>query len=201
MGDAHKRPRGRPKSVDREHAAAAAMDNYWRLGLAELSLNEVCRRAGISKPALYREFGGEDGLQAAALDAYRAQVIEPMLAGLGAPHPFPTVLDGAIVALTSGRDAPPGCLLTKMRLSLDRLGPDTTAKVRALEALQRDAYEAWFSRAVDEGEANPDLAPAFAARYIDTQFTTILVQMDLGMSGEDIRAQTRLAVQPLLASP
>ena len=121
-----------------------------------------------------------------------------MLAGLQAPHPFSTVLDAAIVGLSSDRGTPAGCLLTKMRLRVEHLGPETAAQVRTLEGLQRDAYQDWYARAVAKREANADLDPAFAARYIDTQFSTILVQMAIGTRAEEIREQARLAVQPLL---
>ena len=53
---------GRPKTLDKSHALATALEGYWREGVYGMSVNEVCRRAGISKPGLYREFGGEDGL-------------------------------------------------------------------------------------------------------------------------------------------
>ncbi len=199
MSKPGKRPRGRPRSVDRERAIAIAMDNYWREGLSGLSLNEVCRRAEISKPALYREFGGEDGLHVAALDAYRERVVLPMLSALETDASFGEVLDAAIVALTSDRGTPAGCLFTRMRLSISRLGPQAAKRVRSLEDEHRAAYEAWFRRGLECGEVNAKLSTKFAARYIDTQFATILVLMGIGTSPKLIRAQVRVAVQPLLA--
>ena len=175
------------------------MENYWELGLSDLSLNELCRRAGISKPALYREFGGEDGLRAAVLDEYRERVVLPMLSALEADAPFKRVLDGAIVALTSDRGTPAGCLFTKMRLAVARLGPLAAQHVSDLEAEHRTAYEAWFRRGLASGEANAELSPEFAAHYIDTQFATVLVQMGIGVAAERVRAQARLAALPLLS--
>lgn len=176
-----------------------ALENYWQSGLSSLSLNEVCRRAGISKPALYREFGGEDGLMAAVLQAYRARFVEPLLAPLAADRPFAPMLDGAITTLTSDRGTPPGCLFTKMRLAPTRLGPLATETVGELETVHRDAYEAWYRRALERGEANPDLHPEFAARYIDTQFATLLVQMENGVDPELVREQAHLALRVLVA--
>jgi AcrR family transcriptional regulator len=57
MDEAHPtRPRGRPKSLDRQKAIEAAMLVYLRDDSGSLSLHEVIRRVGISKPALCREF-------------------------------------------------------------------------------------------------------------------------------------------------
>ena len=44
------------------------MDSYWRDGVENVSLNELCRRAEVSKPGVYREFGGEEGLLDAVLE-------------------------------------------------------------------------------------------------------------------------------------
>ena len=193
-------PRGRPRSIDRERTIQLMMDTYWQLGVGALSLNEVCRRAQISKPALYREFGGEDGLMAATLESYREQFVLPLLTALTADQPFGTTLDGAINTLTSDRGTPAGCLFTKMRLARSRLGPLTEKCVQALEEEQRSAYENWYKRALERGEANPDLSPEFAARYLDTQFATILVQMSVGVSPEFVREQARLALGTLLSA-
>ena len=199
MGEAEKRRRGRPRSVDRERTTQRAMDDYWREGFSALSLNEICRRAEISKPALYREFGGEDGLHAAVLDSYRERFLEPLLAPLAEERPFGTMLDRAILTLTSDRGTPAGCLFTKMRLAGSRLGPLATERVRLIEKEQRSAYEAWYRRGLERGEVNPDLAPELAARYLDTQFATILVQMAYGVSPELVRALARLALRALLS--
>ena len=51
--------RGRPKKIDQQHVVEVAMTLYWAEGL-RVSLNEICRQAGIAKTSFYREFGSED---------------------------------------------------------------------------------------------------------------------------------------------
>ena len=46
------------------------METYWKEGIENVSLNEMCRKIGESKPSVYREYGGEEGLQLAALELY-----------------------------------------------------------------------------------------------------------------------------------
>lgn len=192
-----KRPRGRPKTVDRARTTQLAMVNYWREGLHALSLNQVCLRAEISKPALYREFENEDGLMSAVLAHYREVVVLPLLMFIGSERPFADVLDELIVGMTSQRETPVGCLFTQMRLSLPRLGPMTTAAVGALEQERRDAFEVWYRRALQSAEITPGLAPELAAGYLDTQFTSVLIQMKAGTPPDDVRAQARLAFRAL----
>ncbi len=60
-------PIGRPKTFDRDRVIGIAMECYWREGVDGVLLNELCRRAAVSKPGVYREFGGEDGLMDAVV--------------------------------------------------------------------------------------------------------------------------------------
>lgn len=70
IGSTGTRRRGRPKTFDRDPMIDVAMECYWREGTDGVSLNELYRRADVSKPGVYREFGGEDGLMAAVLEHY-----------------------------------------------------------------------------------------------------------------------------------
>lgn len=173
------------------------MQSYWERGLFQLSLNEVCRLAGISKPALYRAFGGEDSLMAATLAAYRERRVLPMLAYLEEERPIADALERAIVGLTTDDGTPAGCLFTKMRISGPRLGEETKRAVAALQDEHRRAFEAFFRRGLERGDANPEFSPEFAARYLDTQFASILVQIALGVAPGFVRDQARLALRAL----
>ena len=74
--------------MDREQTLAVAMQAYWREDVDSISLNEICRRAEVSKPGLYREFGHEDGLMKAVLVAYQKQVLAPVYQMIAADAPF-----------------------------------------------------------------------------------------------------------------
>ena len=62
-----------------EDLLQVAVAAYWHEG-PEVSVNAICQRAGVSKPSLYREFGGEDGLTLAALESYASMVQSQLLA-------------------------------------------------------------------------------------------------------------------------
>lgn len=174
------------------------MNNYWAEGLHAVSLNELCRRAGLSKPALYREFGNEDGLMDAALGLYRELIVVPLLAALAAGPPLAQLLERVTVGMTSPQGVPAGCLFTNIRLDHRRLGPNTLARVRAIETERIAAFEDAYRRALGSGQANPSLSPSFAARYLDTQLSTILIQMGAGAPAAEVREQARLALRVLL---
>lgn len=189
---------GRPKTLDRQHTIKLAMESYWRDGLNALSVNEICRRTKISKPGLYREFGGEDGLMEAVLDHYRELVVGPLLSMISADRPFAEVLNELVFWMTQDHGTPAGCLFVKMRSSPSRLGPATSARVEAVRDEMRVAYKAWYQRALDRNEVNAKIPPDFAAYYLDTQLTTVLVQVAAGEPPGIVRAQAQLAFAGLL---
>lgn len=174
------------------------MESYWRDGVHALGLNEICRRTGIAKPVLYREFGGEDGLMVEALDKYWEEVGPALVNLMSAERPFLEVLEELVRWFTEDRGKPVGCLMVKMRTSPSRLGPVTAKRVESLHDNLRSAYEAWYERGKSRGEVNPAIASTLAASFLDTQLTTVLLQMTLGESPDVIRAQAALAFQSLM---
>ena len=173
------------------------MASYWCDGVRNVSMNEICRRADVSKPGVYREFGSEDGLMEAAIEHYRATVIGPLLELLASDLPFAEVLERLLLFMTEPSGQPAGCLLADLRSAPGRLGPGTAARVDAVTEELRQAYEHWFHRAQALGEVDAVISPDLATHFIDTQLTTVLVQMALGAEPRLIRAQAELAFSAL----
>ena len=71
--------RGRPKLLDREQVLQTALIEYWAKGPTNVSIGEICKQTGASKPGVYREFGSDDGLKSNVLEAYRSFVIQPLI--------------------------------------------------------------------------------------------------------------------------
>ncbi|KAA3608624.1 MAG: TetR/AcrR family transcriptional regulator [Planctomycetota bacterium] len=193
-----KRKRGRPRTFERERTIALAMENYWQDGLHALSVNEVCRRAGLSKPSLYRQFGGEDGLLDAVLEHYCETVLGPAASHLSPERSFRDNVEGLISFMTAPRESPLGCLHVKMRSACKRLGPRSEARVDAVVQELRATYAAMVRGAQARGEVRADVSPRLAAEYIDAQVTAALHQVAAGEDLEDVRDRARLAFSALL---
>lgn len=196
--EGQRRRPGRPRSFDRDATVDAAIACYWREGPHGISLNEVCRRVNVSKPGIYREFGGEDGLLAAVIDRYRDQVVLPLLDLLASDLPFDEVLQALLAALATKRDGPMGCLIAEARLGRHLLGPLASARLDAVSEEMLSAYEARFKRAVADGQANGELEPGFAASYLDAQLVTLLMRLHRGDDPELVARHAWLALQVLL---
>jgi len=189
---------GRPRTFDRERVIETAVESYWRDGVDGVSLNEICRRAGVSKPGVYREFGGEDGLMDAALEYYAATVLAPNFEKVTHDRPLRDVLAHMVDVMTDAdRGGPAGCLLAKMQQSPERLGPAVRTRVDALRVGARGAYAGWVDEAKQRGEVSTSVSTTVAAALIDIQCTTLLVLMAHGEDPEMLRAQATLALTGL----
>ncbi|MEO0492920.1 MAG: TetR/AcrR family transcriptional regulator [Actinomycetota bacterium] len=189
------RPRGRPKTFDRAHTLDVATQSWWRDGIDGISLNEICRRAGVSKPGVYREFGNEDQLMDAALTHYVDTVLASALASLSAGRPFQETLDGLVAYATHADtpEMPAGCLFAGMRNQQWRLGPVTSAHVDRLRVDAVAAYAAWLQRCVDAGEIELRASAEVTAAFVEAQLTMMLTRTAAGDDPEALRDHARLA--------
>jgi len=195
-----KASRGRPKTLDREQAITVAMQAYWGEDVDSISLNEICRRAEISKPGLYREFGSEDGLMKTVLVAYQKQVLARVYQMIAADAPFRQTLDRLVSLVTRSSDArffsddqsdeqevPNGCLFVKMRESYRHLGEETRAEIDRAKDEALAVYEDWVERAREKGEFTGDLSSRFAAIYIDAQLSNALSLLARGEPQDEVK--------------
>ena len=198
-GDSIKRTRGRPKTFDRARTLDVAIDSYWRDGIDAVSLNEICRRAGVSKPGLYREFGGEDQLMDEALTHYADTVLAPVLASLSQDRPFQETLDSLVDFATREEtpDVPSGCLFAKMRSFRWRLGPVTGEHVDTLRDDAVAAYAAWLQRCANKGDIELPAPIEMTATYVDAQLTMMLTRVSAGEDPDTVRAHAHLAFSML----
>jgi AcrR family transcriptional regulator len=191
-----KASRGRPKTLDPEQTVAVAMQAYWSEDVDSISLNEVCRRAEVSKPSLYREFGNEDGLMKAVLVAYQKQVLAPVYQMIAADAPFRETLDSLVSIVTRSSDAPfvsedqempNGCLFVKMRESYRHLGEETRAEIDHAKEEALTVYEDWVDRAKIKGEFTGEMSSQFAAIYIDAQLSNALSLLARGEPNDGVK--------------
>ncbi|MEM1128116.1 MAG: TetR/AcrR family transcriptional regulator [Bacteroidota bacterium] len=190
-----KAKRGRPKTLDRKQAISVAMRAYWSEDVESVSLNEICRRAELSKPGLYREFGNEDGLTKAVLVTYRKQFLAPVYQMIAAGAPFRETLDslvsivtrnGSAPMLNDDQEVPNGCLLVKMREAYRHLGEETRKEADHAKEKALTVYEDWVERAKAAGEFG-EMSSRFAAIYIDAQLNNALSLLARGEPSDEVK--------------
>ena len=195
-----KAPRGLPKTFDRDAVTAIAMQAYWQEGQSEVSLNEVCRRAKVSKPTLYKEFGSEDGLKHAVLSEYHKMTLDPLYEMLQQDQPFDQALDALtdyILRDHQEHGMPNGCLFVDMCQCRDQLGELAGGQVDAFKELSLSTYEAWSDEARAKGQFTTEIASRTAATYIDAQIASAMNLQRQGATADDVSAVFRLALSVL----
>lgn len=201
QSEAPKRTPGRPKTLDRSRVLEVAMKAYWTDGPDSVSINEVCKRAGVSKPGVYREFGNEDGLKQAVLKAYQQEMLKPIYEMIAIDKPFKASLEeliSTITTLNEDIDAPKGCLLVKMRESYTVMGDITQEQINHAKQQALTAYKDWVERAKANNEFKADMTSDFAASYIDAQLNTALTLLSQGEPNNAVKRIVTTALSVLV---
>ena len=188
--------RGRPKLLDREQVLQTALIEYWAKGPTNVSIGEICKQTGASKPGVYREFGSDDGLKSNVLEAYRSFVIQPLIDIVVKDQPAAETIDAIIGFMTQDRTAlgiPDGCLFVMMRAQSEHLGPSTCDKLNKVRHDLLAAYSAWIERAKLHGEFI-DIPTDIAALLLDMQHGGAIRMQREGVPRETIESVLRFAL-------
>ena len=164
--------RGRPKTLEREHVLQTALMQYWGVSPTDVSIGEICKLTGASKPGIYREFGSDDGLKCAALESYRSLALLPLFDILKRDQSFAAAKAALVAFTTQDREAlgvPSGCLFVAMRTQRGNLGSTTGERVDLLREEVLDAYMVWIETAKSRGECSAQIPTDAAALYFDAQ--------------------------------
>ena len=191
--------RGRPRKKSAAEICDTAMNAYWLLDPADVSINAICQMAGVSKPSLYREFGNEDGLMCAALDTYAERVLSDVFAIISSSEGMAQTLQ----SLTDFASADPrmetGCLFHKMNVGKHRLGPKTRARIEEIDVAAQEAYRAFLQACRDSGEWPGTLSIDDGARYLSAQLSLAFTQRAAGANKDHVRQSLSLALSVFVA--
>ena len=206
MISTNKAARGRPQTLDREKLLGIAVSSYWTDGTESVSVNDICRRAGISKPGLYREFQNEDGLKSAALEAYREKHLVPMYTILGKNQSFLEALEEIVEFFNrkhryqSRQEYPEGCLHADMNHSRTVFGPSTLETIDSLNVKIEMELKSWFDHRKAAGEIRETMETASAVTYLFAQFSGALNLRKKGVGSEEVEKFLRLGFSVFLKS-
>jgi AcrR family transcriptional regulator len=186
--------RGRPRTTDPDRILDVAMEAYWSQDPADVSVNTICRLAGVSKPSLYRDFGSEDGLTRATLEHYAKRVLVDVFAILEAGDGLHSTLDALIDFASDDPRMETGCLFYKMRSGKHRLGPQTRALVDDIDAAARAAYAGFLRACRASGEWAGGPTDEAGGRYLSEQVGLAITQRASGEDSAQVRDALSLAL-------
>lgn len=194
MNETPKQKRGRPRTLDADRTLDVAMRAYWKDDPADVSINAICTLAGVSKPGLYREFGGEDGLMRAVLDRYADEVLSDIFEILSKGAPLAETLAALAHFASDDPRMETGCVFYKMRAGKHRLGPKTLERVEAIDAAAVGAFTAYLESRRAAEDWNGARPAAAVARYLVEQIGLALTQRAAGEDPAQVRDTLALAL-------
>jgi AcrR family transcriptional regulator len=143
-----KRPRGRPRSFDRDVALARAMQVFWEKGYESASMQDLLSAMKLSSPSLYAAFGDKESLFIEAVQRYVASVRQECECSgeYTARESIEWILT-ELSGIFTDRSHPPGCLAIIAFMT----AASTSPKVQRLLADQRAETRARFRSLIERG--------------------------------------------------
>ncbi|WP_036286318.1 TetR/AcrR family transcriptional regulator [Methylosinus sp. PW1] len=192
-----KRPRGRPRALDRDDALETALRLFWRHGYEGTSIADLTAAMGVTPPSLYTVFGSKEQLYREALDRYgatygsfaqRALAEEP-----SARRAVERILRGAIEVYAEG-PAPAGCMLASGAVACAPEHASVAADVARRRLATIAAIKARFDRAASAGELAPSTDTQALASYYAAVVQGLSIQARDGVSRKILDALADVAL-------
>ncbi|WP_034270521.1 TetR/AcrR family transcriptional regulator [Actinospica robiniae] len=181
------------KQFDMETALDAAMIQFWRVGYAETSLDDLSRATGLNRSSIYSSLGDKDTLFVRCLDRYAARFGARYDAALARAGSEPVAAVRAFFEVTLERIADPelpdGCLMAQSAMAIATLSPGAAA--RAKEAL--GAQRLRLRSALKAGRLNDQDAEDFALHMAAVNLSLAILSGS-GSSPAQLRAVAGVSI-------
>ncbi|MGW8631806.1 TetR/AcrR family transcriptional regulator [Streptomyces sp. NPDC055793] len=129
------------KQFDMDTALDAAMIQFWRVGYADTSVDDLSRVTGLNRSSIYSSLGAKDTLFLRCLDRYAARYGEKYDAALSCAGSEPLAAVRAFFDVTLERiadpDVPDGCLIAQSAMAIPVLSPAVAAHAKEALGFQR----------------------------------------------------------------
>jgi AcrR family transcriptional regulator len=194
-GKARTRPRGRPRSFDRETALEKALLAFWEHGYEATSVSDLTRVMDIGAPSLYSAFGDKRSLFEEVVRVYgtrygsfaeRALTEEPT-----ARAAVERTLREAATAYTEPGH-PHGCLVVHAAANCSN--PEVEKSLRDRRNANIAAFESRIRADVAAGVLPPATDAAALARHTGVMIQGMSQQARDGASREELEAVAEIAL-------
>ncbi len=191
------KPRGRPRTFDRQAALDVAMALFWQHGYEGTSIADLTTAMGVTPPTLYTAFGSKEQLYREVLTQYFAPVEGVAQAELGEVRAAYTLLEQYLHALAfrfTDPSTPAGCMVQTGALYG---AAENDAARRAVAALRAAAHELLvekFEWAKQVGELPLETDTHALARFYSAIVQGMSVQAIDGARAADLKQVVDMAL-------
>ena len=190
-----RKPRGRPRSFDRDAALGRAMEVFWTKGFEGTSINDLTEAMGINPPSLYAAFGDKERLFIEAIERYQA--------ARGASCPYceePTARKAMLKLLTYMADDlcctehPRGCMMMIAAATSTSASTELQAMLARRRAEARARMKDRIERGIRDGDVPAGTDAGALADFYSTIVTGMSMQARDGASRKSLLATVERAM-------
>ena len=190
-------PRGRPRQFDEDAALMAAMQLFWRQGLAATSLDDLAGAMAMNRPSIYNAFGDKEAIYRRALTRFCAQMDQGLATTLGESNDLRSGLlaffDEAIEVYCSGEQAL-GCLMICTAPTEAITRTDVGDDLRGLIGRLDRTLAYYLKAARDRSELSDQVDVKLAAKLLQATLQSLALRARAGESRRSLKALARYAV-------
>jgi len=199
---APKRPRGRPRSFDRDQALEQAMEVFWSKGFESASMADLTAAMGINPPSLYSAFGDKEQLFLEAVERYMSR------GGECCPYTEEATARGGVEKLLtymaeelSSSEHPRGCMMVMAAATSAAASPKLKAALAAKRAAGRGHMKTRIERGIKEGDVPAGTDAGALADFFQAIIAGMSLQARDGASRKSLLATVRQAMLAFPAVP
>lgn len=188
----------RPREFEKEEVLDAAIECFWRRGLAATSVRDLAEATGVNQPSLYNAFGDKRDLFAQALERYANRSMRERIGRLEQQHPPKDAIRAFFRELVSRTLSDPdhrGCLIVNSALEV----APHDAELRAVIASYLGEIEAFFGRCLKQLRASDDLSSSLDPKDTARLFLGVLLGVRVAARAKPERALLEGMIRPALA--
>lgn len=189
------RPRGRPRSFDRQQALQTALELFWRQGYEGTSISDLVNAIGIAPPSLYSAFGSKEQLYQEAITLYLqgpGSFLQRALEQGGDTRSFVRHLLNAAADEFTALTHPPGCLIsTGLVASAER---PLAQQLQELRGATLSVIRERLEQGLQAGELPAGCDCAALARFYGAMIQGMSIQAHDGARPGELHALAELAM-------
>jgi len=185
LPEAVEKPKGRPRSFDREQALKKALDLFWRKGFEPASVAELCSAMEINPPSLYSAFGNKARLFIEAVNYYERVYWQATWARLEETQEITEAIDrffSEAADILLSPSAPCGCMVVLAAINVSAESADVVKAVSVLRQEGKDLFEKRLARAVQEKQLPAKTNTAALATVLNTLLEGMSIEAKDGAS-------------------
>ena len=188
----------RSRAFDNDEVLDAAIECFWRRGLAATSVRDLASEMGINVPSLYNAFGDKRRLFAEALERYAQQSMRERISRIETKYAGSEAIEAffkEVIARSLSDPDRRGCLIVNSALEVAPHDKELQLVIAAYMA----EIESFFRRCLEASAREGGLTAATDTADMSRLFLGILLGIRVASRANPQRALLEGMVRPALA--